>query len=193
MRHGQSEWNVTGRWQGDADPPLTDEGRRQARRAAPALGASGPFDAVWSSDLVRATESADLLAAGLDLAAPQRHPGLREAGLGPWQGRTMAEIEREWPGYLAAHRRPPGAEDELLVLARFTHALVDIARSVGRDQQVLVVTHAGVMRQLRRSMQRPDVRYTNLTGYWVEVERKHGELLVGASVTPIDAPLPESQ
>ena len=58
IRHGQSEWNATGRWQGQADPPLTDEGRNDARRAAEALGA---FDAVVASTLQRAIETAEAL------------------------------------------------------------------------------------------------------------------------------------
>lgn len=192
LRHGQSEWNADGRWQGDADPPLTAEGRDQARSAAAAIGDLGPFASIWSSDLVRATETAEILGAELNVFDVQRHPGLRESGLGPWQGLTITEIEAQWPGYLAAHRRPPGAEDAHLALARFTHAITAIARDSRRAETILVITHAGVMRQLRRALQRPDVRFTNLAGYWVEVDRKRGAIGVGGAVTTINSPLPES-
>ncbi len=192
LRHGQSEWNVDGRWQGDADPPLTAEGRHQAAHAASALTDLGPFSAVWSSDLIRATETAEILGSALQVFDIQRHPGLRESGLGPWQGLTVEQIEAQWPGYLAERRRPPGAEDAHLVLARFTRAITDIARDSRRDETILVITHAGVMRQLRRALQRPDVRFTNLAGFWVHVDRKTAAIEVGGAITTVDAPLPES-
>src|SRR5919107_550504 len=63
VRHGESTWNATGRWQGWADPPLSDLGRAQAEAAAPA---AAPVDAVVSSDLRRARETAELMAARVD-------------------------------------------------------------------------------------------------------------------------------
>ncbi|HEX7136135.1 MAG TPA: histidine phosphatase family protein, partial [Iamia sp.] len=67
VRHGESTWNADGRWQGQADPPLTDRGREQARSAA--AGLPGGVDELWSSDLERARVTAELLGA--------------EAGCGP--------------------------------------------------------------------------------------------------------------
>ena len=87
LRHGQSEWNVDGRWQGDADPPLTAEGRHQAAPAASALADLGPFSAVWSSDLIRATATAEILGPALQVFDIPPHPGQRESGPGPGQGR----------------------------------------------------------------------------------------------------------
>ena len=69
IRHGQSEWNASGRWQGQQDPPLTDVGRADARRAASGLGT---FDAVMSSPLLRAVETAAALAEGSELPDPAR-------------------------------------------------------------------------------------------------------------------------
>ena len=192
LRHGQSEWNVLGKWQGAADPGLTANGYRQAAHAAAALPRHGPFHAVWCSDLQRAATTADLIAAELGLGRAERHPGLREAGLGPWEGLTEREIEQQWPGYLRAYRRPPGAEDHDVVLSRLTHSITHIARAIPAGGNAVVVAHAGVLRMLRRVMQRPDVLYTNLTGYWVHVDQATGGVDVGQSVALTDAPLPES-
>src|SRR5687767_11323336 len=90
VRHGQSEWNATGRWQGQADPPLTDLGRRQARSAAAALGT---VDAVFASDLQRASETALIIAGELGVGPVVVDPDLRERDAGEWSGLTRVEIE----------------------------------------------------------------------------------------------------
>ena len=97
VRHGQSEWNAAGRWQGQADPPLTDLGRHQALHAARNLGV---VDAVVASDLQRASETALIIAEALGVGPVVLEPGLRERDAGEWSGLTRAEIERDWPGYL---------------------------------------------------------------------------------------------
>ena len=105
MRHGQSEWNAIGRWQGQADPPLSDLGRRQAREAARAIGA---VDAVWASDLRRAAETAAIISADIGVGPVVLDPDLRERDAGEFSGLTRAEIEERFPGYLEDDRRPPG-------------------------------------------------------------------------------------
>lgn len=126
IRHGQSEWNATGRWQGQADPPLTDEGRNDARRAAEALGA---FDAVVASTLQRAIETAEALADGIGVGPVLTDPRWMERTAGPWEGLTRPEIEAGWPGHLAEGGRPAGWEaDEVLV----TRAR-GVGRAVGPD------------------------------------------------------------
>ena len=97
IRHGQSEWNADGRWQGQADPPLTDLGRHQALHAARNLGT---VDAIVASDLQRASETALIIAEALGVGPVVLEPGLRERDAGEWSGLTRAEIERDWPGYL---------------------------------------------------------------------------------------------
>ena len=112
VRHGQSVWNAEGRWQGQADPPLSELGERQAEAAGSAIE---PVDAVVTSDLVRASRTAEIL--GDSLGVPvEVERGFRERDAGEWSGLTRVEIEEAWPGYLADHRRPPGFElDEPLV------------------------------------------------------------------------------
>ena len=125
LRHGQSEWNALGRWQGQADIDLTDLGHEQARRAADSLGT---FDAVASSDLNRARITATIIADTLGLGLLPADSRFRETHVGEWQGLTHDQIERDWPGYLQAHRRPPGFEADESIVERVSAALADLAR-----------------------------------------------------------------
>ena len=135
VRHGQSTWNADGRWQGQADPPLSPLGEAQAPRASssPELdGVDALVDAPTSSGRAR---TAELLAAGRGTVALE--PRLRERHAGEWEGLTRAEIEAGWPGFLAEHRRPAGWEDDDVLLERALAAIADIAaafpgRSRGR-------------------------------------------------------------
>lgn len=162
IRHGQSVWNADGRWQGQADPPLTPLGEEQARAALRRLG---PVAAISTSDLVRARRTADIIGHALGIE-PTVDTRLRERHAGPWQGRTRAEIEREWPDYLASGRRPPGFEDDESVLVRARDALTAIA--VPDELDVLVVTHGGIVRSLERALNAPsDGLLPNLGGRWI--------------------------
>src|SRR5438093_966133 len=94
-RHGETDWNREGRWQGWADPPLNESGRAQARELAEQLRLT-PFDAVYSSDLLRAHETAEIVAA--PHAVPVvADPGLREIDVGSWSGLTRAELQERFP------------------------------------------------------------------------------------------------
>ena len=95
IRHGQTQWNREGRWQGQADPPLNALGRRQARRAALDLRGAR-LDHLYSSDLRRALETAHIIGADLGLAVIP-DPRLREINLGRWQGMLSADIEAQYP------------------------------------------------------------------------------------------------
>src|SRR4029450_3937582 len=108
-RHGQSEWNATGRWQGQADPPLSDLGRRQAREAARAIGA---VEAGWSAALERGAGTAAIISADIGVGPVVLDPDLRERDAGEYSGLTRAEIEERFPGYLDAGTRPPGWEPD---------------------------------------------------------------------------------
>lgn len=166
LRHGQSEWNAVRRWQGLADPPLTDLGRQQAGRTAAALARlPGRIGSVWSSDLRRASETAEIIDAELDTGGIRLDPRLREADAGPWEGFTPEEIERRWPGWLGAHRRPDGFEPADSVVERATAACVDLVRSAG-EHPVMAVTHSGVIRVMRRHLGLDDHRIANLDGAW---------------------------
>lgn len=170
LRHGQSEWNAARRWQGQADIDLTETGRAQARTAAERLanGFAARFSAVISSDLKRARDTATIIASvtGLELLAAD--PRLRETHVGEWQGLTHDEIERDWPGYLDTHRRPPGFETDDSILERVSASFADLAARFA-DGSVLVVSHAGIVRVLRRRLGAPDERIANLGGSWFTV------------------------
>jgi broad specificity phosphatase PhoE len=95
IRHGETDWNLNGIWQGHADVPLNAVGRAQARRLAQRLRAEGPrFDVIYSSDLQRAWETAGALAAAIGISS-RPEPALREIDVGAWSGRTNAQIMAE--------------------------------------------------------------------------------------------------
>lgn len=189
VRHGESEWNAIGRWQGQEDPPLTDAGMLQAVAAAEVLGT---FDAVWASTLQRAAYTAAIIAEALGIGPVQVDADLMENAFGPWQGLTIAEIEAGWPGFLAEHRRPPEAEQPDEVIERGLRALRRIA-SEHPGGEVLVVTHGGLMRTLRRALgandngngNGNDMRFTNLSGCWFHVFAD-GRVVAGEPVHLID-------
>ncbi len=163
VRHGQSVWNADGRWQGQADPPLSELGEQQAVAAARAIGL---VDAIYTSDLTRARHTAELVAAqlGSDVAVDAR---LRERDAGDWEGRTRAEIDEGWPGFLDSGRRPDGYEPDASVLARALAALTAIAAS--HDGDVLVITHGGVVRTVERHLGGDaDGLIPNLGGRWLD-------------------------
>ncbi len=163
VRHGQSEWNADGRWQGQEDPPLTDLGRAQARQAAKAVGA---VDAVVCSPLERAAVTASIIADELGVGPVVTLDGLKERHAGTWQGLTRTEIEEEYPGYLADGRRPPGWEDDDEVEARTLGALDAIALTHPYGF-VLAVAHAGVIFAVERALGAPHERLANLGGRWL--------------------------
>ena len=151
-RHGETDWNAEHRWQGHADPPLNATGRRQARRMADELSGRG-IEAVYSSDLRRALETATIAGErlGLDVRTDER---LREVDVGEWSGLTMAEVEERHPE-AAARRRAGGlgwerGETFESMGARVGEAVLAIA-AAHPDGRVLVVSHGGPIRMLRRS------------------------------------------
>src|SRR5438876_6792690 len=102
-RHGETDWNRDGRCQGHADPPLNERGREQALELAELL-ADEPIEAVYSSDLRRAHETARIVAdrKGLDVIVD---PQLRERDVGHWSGLTAAEIEERFPDQIRLWRQ----------------------------------------------------------------------------------------
>jgi broad specificity phosphatase PhoE len=139
-RHGETDWNRDGIWQGWADPPLNDVGRAQARMLAEQLRDT-PFDAVYSSDLRRAHETAELVAAphGVPVISD---PGLREIDIGSWSGLTRPDIDERFPDGV----RPDGETREQHV-ERVLEAVERIART-NPERRILLVTHGGTMRAL---------------------------------------------
>ncbi len=144
VRHGETDWNLDGRWQGWADPPLNDTGRAQAAELAHRLSRE-PVDAVYSSDLRRALETAEPVAAAHDLRVVA-DPGLREIDVGAWSGLTRPEIDARFPD-----GSRPGGETHEQHSARVLAALEQIARA-HPGQRVVILAHGGCVRVLQRSV-----------------------------------------
>jgi probable phosphoglycerate mutase len=173
VRHGQSTWNAEGRWQGQADPPLSALGEQQAREAVARL-AENPFTAVFSSDLRRARQTAEVLAGALGVEV-QVDRGLREIDVGDWTGLTRAEIEARWPGELAAwsegrSESPVGGETRAHLVERARAALARIAGAAAPDDHVLLVTHGALIRHLDRAVGLAPRSVANLAGRWYKAD-----------------------
>ena len=181
MRHGQSEWNAVGRWQGWADPPLSDLGRRQSRSAGRRLQG---IDVAVSSDLVRAIGTATLMIESLGLAPAMVEPRLRERDVGKWTGLTRDEINERWPEALSTMADPPGGETTRALQTRVVSAVTDLARAYP-DASVLAVSHGGAIRSLERHLGVEPHPLPNLGGTWLEVS-SGGTMVVGPRVLLVD-------
>jgi glucosyl-3-phosphoglycerate phosphatase len=137
-RHGQTAFNAERRFQGQTDIPLNAVGRQQAERAARYLAALAP-DALFSSDLVRATATAETLARLTGLTV-QLDKDLRERNGGLWEGKTNAEMRAEYPDAFARWE-PPEGESATAVADRGSGALERIADSVPGGSLAVVVGH----------------------------------------------------
>lgn len=146
LRHGQTDWNLTGRWQGQAPyaPGLNDLGYAQAYAIRDQLK-DMRFSAIYSSDLLRARQTAELIAEPLGLTVILE-PRLREMNLGAWEGMLSSEIEAQYPLGLAErirdpfHARAPQGESPMEVAERVILAVDEIAEKHARDS-VLIVSH----------------------------------------------------
>jgi broad specificity phosphatase PhoE len=152
-RHGETEWNRIGRWQGATDIPLSDTGRAQARRLAERLRDRG-ITRVHASHLSRALETAQIVAAELGLPAPVVDARLCERGYGVFEGLTRDECAARfpdaWERYLADRRAvPPEAEPQHEVVTRVTaamHAVAAALTSAAATGTTLVISHGGTIR-----------------------------------------------
>jgi probable phosphoglycerate mutase len=154
-RHGETDWNRVGRWQGQTDVALNEQGRAQSRLLATALRSRG-IVRVGSSDLARARETAEIVAAelGLDAAGVALDAGLRERAFGGFEGLTRdecaARFPDEWARYRADIRQPPpGGEPHAAVVARMRAAVQHAAAALPDDgSAVVLISHGGAMRAL---------------------------------------------
>ena len=155
-RHGETDWNKLGILQGWTDVPINDLGRHQAHEMAQAYVHAG-FDAVWSSPLIRALETAQIMAASLRLPPPRRHEGLKERHFGAIQGIPKDELAEHNPTQLAQIlRRNPAAQfvggesmDEFA--ERVLGAVIDIGH-IHRNQKVLAISHGWVLDVVNRDV-----------------------------------------
>ena len=151
IRHGQTEWNVTGRYQGQSDVQLTAEGRKQAEQ----LAADFPVDkvdAVYASDLQRAMVTAETIAQKFGLSV-QAEPAFREVSFGKWEGLTYQQIVAEWEeGMTNFFQHPdileiPGGETFPAVQKRATDKLQELVKKHD-GQTIVVVAHGAVLRTM---------------------------------------------
>lgn len=170
VRHAESEWNAQGRWQGQADPDLSERGRSQARSASASL--QGKVERIVSSDLQRAAATADIIGDALGFPV-ERVRELREVDVGEWSGLTSAEIEERWPGGIERWRAGedvlPGGE----LRDAFRERIVSAVRSVadGDHRPVLVVTHGAAIGVLERYLDaHPGKPVPKLAGRWFEFD-----------------------
>jgi len=144
VRHGQTDWNLEGRYQGQSDVPLNDKGLAQARSLAEQLKDQS-FAAIYSSDLRRARQTAEPIAnlLGINIQLEAR---LREINQGQWEGVLVEDIKARYAKIWSqrtedpANVRPPGGETVREVATRVYTALDEIT-SRHSDENILIVSH----------------------------------------------------
>ncbi|WP_419849000.1 histidine phosphatase family protein [Candidatus Poriferisocius sp.] len=180
IRHGQSEWNALRRWQGQADPPLSELGRQQAAAAATRLE---PIDVVATSTLQRSRVSAEIISEIMGCDPPIPVPELIERDVREFSGLTREQIEEQFPGFLEDGRRPAGWEQDDALLDRVLAGLKRLAALVG-NRTAVVVTHGGVIYSLEDYLGCQPGRVTNMSGRWVTLA--NGQMVPGERVHPLD-------
>jgi broad specificity phosphatase PhoE len=167
IRHGETEWNRDGRIQGHSDPPLSAAGREQAEALAERLAAE-PIGELWSSDLRRALETAEPLAAGLGLDI-RVSPSLRERSFGVSEGRVEAEVVAELGRDLTAWLGPDGRHPEgesLRELYERVAAFLDTRLADSPAEEIALVTSGGPVRMASAYLAREPVEAV----VWAAVE-----------------------
>jgi broad specificity phosphatase PhoE len=157
-RHGQSDWNAAGRFQGHADRPLTERGRKQAKQLAERL-ARIPLDAVYASDLRRARETAAPVANahGLEVETLRE---LREVNVGSWSGLTREEAKRRFPaGFRRWLEWDAGWDDGETYDQLGERVVQAVHRLAARHPggRILVVSHGGSVRAVHAAAHGTDV------------------------------------
>ena len=150
VRHGETDWNAEGRLQGHTDRPLSDYGRRQARRLAEEL------EAIYSSDLARARKTAEIVGERLELPIALE-PDLREKDWGTWEGLSAVERDRvEFVGESTeAHQE------------RMLRTLRRISERHPGNARILVVTHGGSMRRVQTAAMGMALPVVENCGRWL--------------------------
>jgi alpha-ribazole phosphatase len=148
IRHGQTDWNLAQRFQGQSDIPLNEAGKKQAEVLADRLS-NQPFDIVYSSDLQRATETANII----HKSSFQPDARLREVKFGDWEGLTYDEIKEKYPDALSAwendiYKNAPPNGETLEQLSVRVQSMLDELCAKHQDQTVLIVAHGGVLQTL---------------------------------------------
>jgi probable phosphoglycerate mutase len=164
IRHGETAWNVDTRIQGQLDISLNEKGRWQAEQAGKAI-ASESVDAIFSSDLARAYETALAVAKHHDLDV-QIERDLREREFGSFQGKTFAEIEAQMPEEALLWRKrvpdfSPGGGESLLQFRERVTQCIRVLAAQNAGKHIMIVSHGGVM----------DIIYREATGLELQAPR----------------------
>jgi len=150
IRHGETDWNLDGRWQGHSDVPLNAAGQLQALRLARRLAEEGVrFDALYSSDLSRARETAAALGGTLGREL-HTAPALREIDLGTWAGKTLADIAAAYPDQWQKLQHnedfPRGGGESFAAFQARVLGWLESAAEMHSGGKICVVTHGGWIR-----------------------------------------------
>jgi broad specificity phosphatase PhoE len=148
-RHGESDWNVEKRFQGHSDRPLTERGRQQAHALAD-LVASEEIDAVYTSPLRRAQETAEIVAATAGLE-PVGLPELREVDTGSWSGLSRADVEARFPEGFTRWRSGGSGWEDGESYEEMAERVIRTLRKIAEDHpdgRVLVISHGGPIRAI---------------------------------------------
>lgn len=179
IRHGETDWNVEGRYQGQSDVPLNAPGREQARRLASDLRSTS-LDAIYSSDLARARETAQILANATG-APLLLDPRLREVDQGEWEGRLFSDIRLRHPDLLQRRRQdplhvaPPGGETVLQLQTRLMAAVRAIVEAHAQGN-VALVSHGLSLAVIKVSLNGTPIEQVwdlvpgNAEAEWMEME-----------------------
>jgi broad specificity phosphatase PhoE len=162
IRHGETDWNNKGRWQGQEDVPLNQHGHHQALEVANTL-VNTHIDAVYASDLTRAVDTARPLAqvAGLPIQLDSR---LREIHQGEWQGLLISEIQRRYADLFKKRAgdpfevAPPGGETAGQVWKRVHQVLHEIVKE-HPNATVAIVSHGFVLAVARVYFENKPLEY----------------------------------
>lgn len=152
VRHGETDWNLENKIQGQTDTDLNDNGRKQAEELADRVARElSGIKKIYSSRQKRALETAQIIGRRLSVS-PIVYQGLEEINLGKWEGYTWRQVREEFKEeYQVWHQNrryqvPPDGESYQQLLDRLLPALDDIVRKEGQD--VLIVTHSAVIMTL---------------------------------------------
>ena len=152
VRHGETSYNAEGRMYGHAQVPLNHRGVAQAQAVAQRLRAT-PFDAIYASDLIRATQTAQAIAA-LQTVRVVSRPALREQHVGDWEHLTIPEVKQQFPEEYATHSADPAytaytnGESFAMLQARAYAELGRIQRDHATGTTICVVCHGGTINAL---------------------------------------------
>lgn len=153
IRHGKTEWNNGGRYQGHSDIALSEEGKSQAKKLSIFLKETDiHLQAIYASDLIRAYETAEIVAIPHSIKV-ENHPGLREINFGKWEGLTFKEIKEQYSDlaqkWLVSPEelKIPEGESFNNVQIRAINALNEIIK-IHEGQNIAIVSHGGTIRAI---------------------------------------------